>query len=57
MDVNPNDWTLAPGEPKDDMPPQAPRINLLARVVRRAKIDEAEDKTLADPDEHWRLVR
>ncbi len=38
------------------MPRPAPRFDLLDDVIRRRRIDEAEDKSLADPEGRWHVI-
>ncbi len=47
-------------EPDDDdrpTPGRSPRFDLLDYVIRRRRIDEAEDPALADPEGHWHPIR
>ncbi|HUG47983.1 MAG TPA: hypothetical protein VMP67_06175 [Candidatus Limnocylindria bacterium] len=51
------DWITGPTEKAAPLPPQASRTDLLGDVIRRGIVDEAEDKSLADPLLHWRVIR
>lgn len=47
-------------EPDDEDRPKprpSPRFDLLRDVLRRRRITEAEDKSLADPDHRWHPIR